>query len=81
MAARAGQTVLGWPQPCPASRAHPLGGGCGARPRCVRVLSITGLSKMAAMFFSSTAPQFGHRARLLAVGIRLGWPGLPHLLD
>ena len=43
----------------PASRARPLGGGWGSSPRWVRILSITGRSMMAAMVFSSPAPQFG----------------------
>ena len=44
---------------CPASHARPLGGGCGSSPRCVRIFSITGRSRMAAMIFSSPLPQFG----------------------
>jgi putative ABC transport system permease protein len=44
---------------CPASRARPRGGGCGSSPRWVRIFSITGRSRMAAMILSSPAPQFG----------------------
>ena len=44
---------------CPASRTRPRGGGCGSSPRWLRIFSITGRSRMAAMIFSSPAPQFG----------------------
>jgi hypothetical protein len=44
---------------CPASRIRPRGGGCGSSPRWVRIFSITGRSRMAAMIFSSPPPQFG----------------------
>ena len=47
---------------CPDSRALPRGGGCGSRPRWVKIFSIAGRSRMAAMIFSSPAPQFGHRS-------------------
>ena len=45
----------------PASRTRPLGGGCGSNPRWLRIFSITGRSRMAAMILSSPAPQFGQR--------------------
>ena len=49
-------------QSWPTSRTRPGGGGCGSSPRWVRISSITGRSRMAAMIFSSPAPQFGHRS-------------------
>ena len=36
-----------------------LGGGCGSSPGWVRIFSITGRSKMAAMILSSAEPQLG----------------------
>jgi hypothetical protein len=44
---------------CPAWRARPLGGGCGSSPRWVRIFSITGRSRIAAMILSSAPPQLG----------------------
>ncbi len=45
---------------CP--RAGARGGARASRPRCVRIFSITGVSKIAAMIFSSP-PQFGQCSR------------------
>jgi hypothetical protein len=42
--ATAGATQAG--RSCPASRARPRGGGCGSRPRWVRIFSIGGRSRM-----------------------------------
>ena len=44
---------------CPASRARSLGGGCGSSPSWVRIFSMTGRSRIAAMILSSPPPQFG----------------------
>jgi hypothetical protein len=49
-------------QASPVARARPIGGGCGSCPRWPRIFSITGRSGIAAMIFSSPAPQFGHRS-------------------
>ena len=53
--------TVGWPQaPCRAwPRAGTRGGARACRPRCVRIFSITGRSRMAAMILSSPVPQFG----------------------
>ncbi len=37
---------------CPASRARPLGGGCGASPRWLRIFSITGRQGTEALAFA-----------------------------
>jgi MFS family permease len=41
----------------PASRTRPLDGGCGSNPRCARIFSITGRSRMAAMILSELVPE------------------------
>ena len=51
---------------CPAARARPLGGGCGSSLRWVRIFSITGCSRMAAMIFSSPPPQFEQRCMAMS---------------
>jgi hypothetical protein len=49
--------------PLPASLARPRGGGRGSNPRWVRILPIAARCRIAAMIFSSPAPQLGQRRR------------------
>ena len=52
-------------RPCEAARSRvpeSAGGACACSPRCVRIFSITGRSRIAAMIPSSPAPQAGSAA-------------------